>query len=389
MLSSDALRSITPFDEFISTRREPTTRLNYKFTIKIVFGDPNKFLELAKNNKLEAERLLINYLVENRDKKANTTLAVRMSNVKTFIEYADILLNWKKIRSVLGPARMVALDRAPSIEEIRKLLDVCDIRMRATVLLLASSGIREGALTELKIGDIQFLDSGLGRLRIYVGTPDEYYTFITEEAVKAIQVYYDQRSQVGEDITSESPFLRDKWSYGKKHTRLDPTNGKHIKTGALFKLIDELWVKAGIRSRDDKRQRKEFKAVHGFRKFFKTQAGQVIRNKDDAEVLMGHILNYYKPTLPYLEQIYLEAQACFVISEVQEVQKKSEQIKKVHNEEIKDVRLLLFDKDQQLQRLRGVVEDLSGKFDKLSADWNTRAKPELERYRKKETAKQN
>jgi hypothetical protein len=46
-----------------------------------------------------------------------------------------------------------ALDRIPTTEEIREILDASNIRSKALTLVLVSSGIREGATEMLRVGD--------------------------------------------------------------------------------------------------------------------------------------------------------------------------------------------------------------------------------------------
>ena len=210
---SEELKTSTPYDEFLQTRREEITRINYRRSIETAVGDPNTFLELARTDKKKGEEIMIAFVVSRRDNLSPTSIHVMVSGVKSFLDYHDVLLNWKKIRSIIGPANNVALDRAPTIEEIRDLYNLCDLRMSVSVLVFASSGIRIAALTGMNVGDVKFLDSGLGRLTVYANTRDEYHAFVTEEAVKAIQAYYDARTKIGEILSPSSPFIRDKWSY--------------------------------------------------------------------------------------------------------------------------------------------------------------------------------
>jgi len=52
----------------------------------------------------------------------------------------DIFLNWKKISRILPKVRRYALDRIPTTEEIRAILDASDTRSKALTLVLLSSG---------------------------------------------------------------------------------------------------------------------------------------------------------------------------------------------------------------------------------------------------------
>ena len=102
-------------------------------------------------------------------------------------------------------------------EEIRIMLTHADVRKRAAILMLASSGMRPGGL-RLKWGDVSLICSVDGKLvdekdpnklqdagnpvcasvRVYRGTPEEYVTFITLEAHGALMEYAAEReAEVG------------------------------------------------------------------------------------------------------------------------------------------------------------------------------------------------
>jgi hypothetical protein len=48
--------------------------------------------------------------------------------VRLLLEINDVSLNWKKITRVLPRARRYALDRIPTVEEIREIVDAAYIR---------------------------------------------------------------------------------------------------------------------------------------------------------------------------------------------------------------------------------------------------------------------
>jgi hypothetical protein len=54
------------------------------------------------------------------------------------------LVNWKMITRGLPGGRQAANDRAPSIEEIRRLVEYPDRRIKPIVFTMVSSGIRIG-----------------------------------------------------------------------------------------------------------------------------------------------------------------------------------------------------------------------------------------------------
>ena len=74
--------------------------------------------------------------------------------IKLFCEmnYLDMVggINWKMISRGLPRMKPTANDRAPTIEEIRKLVEYSDIRIKPLVYTMCSSGIRIGAWQYLK-----------------------------------------------------------------------------------------------------------------------------------------------------------------------------------------------------------------------------------------------
>jgi integrase len=73
------------------------------------------------------------------------TLRNYIKTIKLFCEMNDILIPWKKITRGLPRGRKYADDRAPTIEEIHKIIEYPDRRIKAIVCTMASLGIRLGA----------------------------------------------------------------------------------------------------------------------------------------------------------------------------------------------------------------------------------------------------
>jgi hypothetical protein len=113
-------------------------------------------------------------------------------------------------------------------------------------------------------------------------------------------------------VSSASPLIRDNWdSHRYRAPRHDPKSAEPLSSRAICNRVGELLWEIGLRSSTG---RHEFKQVHGFRKFFKTQAERVMKTID-VEKLLGHAENYYKPGLDYLLQEYRKAIPYLTISE--------------------------------------------------------------------------
>jgi hypothetical protein len=129
------------------------------------------------------------------------------------------------------------------------------------------------------------------KIIVYAGEHDEYYSFITPEAYDSLVDWINFREEYGEKITGESWLMRDTWqttnvSYGAKWGLA--TYPKKLNSYAIKRIIERgLWSQ-GLRKLLGKgEKRHEYKAAHGFRKFYKTRAEQVMRPLN-VEITLGH-----------------------------------------------------------------------------------------------------
>jgi hypothetical protein len=135
------------------------------------------------------------YQIERVNKKeiVGSTAQNYVKSIKLFCEMADINIHWKKITRGLPKGKSFADDRIPTDEEIQKLLEYPDRRIKAIVYTMTSSGIRLGAWDYLKWGDIRPIEKeSMGivaaKMIVYAGEDEEYYTFISREAFLASRV---------------------------------------------------------------------------------------------------------------------------------------------------------------------------------------------------------
>lgn len=99
------------------------------------------------------------YLRENR-KLGSNSINTNMAAVKKFYDTNDIALKWAKIKSYVGKGKGGGgrKDRPYTIKEISKMLEKADQRGKIAILLMCSSGIRVGALSSLKIRNLEKID---------------------------------------------------------------------------------------------------------------------------------------------------------------------------------------------------------------------------------------
>jgi hypothetical protein len=100
-------------------------------------------------------------------------------------------------------------------------------------------------------------------------------------------------------VTDASPFLRNiRDTQEANGVHRDRTVVKGPSSASVQKEVSRCWTRSGVRKNEHTSgHREEFKANHGFRKFFETQLSRAEVSWEDQEVFLGHRLNYSKPTL--------------------------------------------------------------------------------------------
>jgi integrase len=152
----------------------------------------NDFAEKGKSNINWTINQIIRFLhfqkerVESKEITA-ATLKNFIKSLKAFCDSADLVIQWKKITRGLPRGRQAANDRAPTIDEIRKLVEYPDRRIKPIVYTMVSSGIRIGAWDYLQWKHIEPISKEnreiiAAKLRVYAGDVEEYYAFITAES---------------------------------------------------------------------------------------------------------------------------------------------------------------------------------------------------------------
>jgi integrase len=202
-----------------------------------------------------------------------------LTGVQSFLEFNDIVLNWKRIAKYY-PEPVTSGLRAYTKEEISKLLSLADLRDRCLILLMVSTGMMVGAIKSLKVKHLTRLqhESNIGLVSIYPESKDHRYNaLMTPECMASIDEYIEYRRKQHEKITEESCVIRDKFATFSKSTNRPKPIGEHN----INKQMKFLLKKAGLPF-------EQLQPDHSFRKFFNT----CLMNSDVAysfkELLMGH-----------------------------------------------------------------------------------------------------
>ena len=143
-----------------------------------------------------------------REEITAATLYNFVKAIKLFCETSDIPISWKRITRGLPKVRRFADDRAPTLEEIQKIVEYPDRRIKAIVYTMTSSGIRLGAWDYLHWKDIEPIQKNdhtiSAKVTVYPGTEEEYFSFITPEAYHELEKWVNYRKAVGEEINKNT-----------------------------------------------------------------------------------------------------------------------------------------------------------------------------------------
>jgi integrase len=190
---------------------------------------------------------------------------------------------------------VVSKDRAPTPEEINRLIDLADIRGKTIISMLALGSFRVGTLCKLRYRHVRNdLENNTTPVHIHVeasitkGKYHDYDSFIGPEAVAYLKAYLDARSNGGlshkmprEDLNDESPLIRNEHS----------ATIKPVTPSEIYNILHRLMAQAGLLG--SKVGRRYTMRPHSIRKFFRTQMAALGVQNDYIEYMMGHTISTY------------------------------------------------------------------------------------------------
>ena len=362
---------------FIEGLKSAVTKAAYTYALEkymkfLGIQNPDDLLVHQDNPRIIQDQI-IDFLILLKNPPHSLRYATRsqyVSAIITFYDLNEVILNRKKIYRYLGEEERPIENRGYNTEEIRKMLEVSDEKVRAILLLLASTGMRIRALVDLTLQDLQEVpEFKLYKVTVYSDSKERYFTFTTPEAAQAITIYLEYRKRYGEKLTSGSPVFRDQFD------RNDPAsvhNVRPMKLRTIERLISRSLEKSGIRTveritefnSEKGKIRKNVRLTAGFRKFFDTQLIYAKVEPRTKELFMGHNIglddHYFKPGDDYVLHEYLKAVNNLTINEENRLRKEiADLIRKnnvLENMEIKH--------KEEIQAMRA---DMEAKFQQIVA----------------------
>lgn len=235
------------------------------------FDDPDKAVEDIKNRKLDVYAVLqdwINILHEHH--KAPKTILNYFTSVKGFLADSDIDITNEKVRAkvVLPQGYEVSTDRAPTPDEVRKILIRGSLSTKAAITVLTSSGMRLGEASKIKVSNVEFGEKGQpSKITLKAAATKSRrrrITFISAEATELVKEHLGDR-------------IKD------PNARIFEESGD-----AIYGKIMRLLIMTGLRKKEDSESKRYELHPHCFRKYFHTNMLTAGVDRGIVEGFEGH-----------------------------------------------------------------------------------------------------
>jgi len=276
---------------------------------------------LSKFSTVTIQKILEDYVMEIKQRTTKrSTVKTYVSPVELFLEVNKVFFH-KKALHMLYPKNVdkIGNDLPYTTEDLRKFLAIA--KKKKTIALIhffASTGARPAVVEDpiLRFCHVTPMPYGCKGVLMYAGSNEEYWGFLTPEASQALDDYVDERINLGEKITQDSPVFIIR---GQRKS-FDPNTVEPMRVKALNSLFNLTVLKNARIERIKQGNRYDKAMFYGFRKRFNTilkLESEV--NSNIAEKLMAHKRGlddvYFKPTKDDCFREFVKAIPHLTISE--------------------------------------------------------------------------
>ena len=299
-----------PYRKFLAGCRNPTTRAHYGRCLErfVEFladspgvtprgcrvrhaGDYGRLLDLDADQVTDCLEAWVEHLLTDR-RLATSSVISMLAGPELFFVMNRRLWHKQIVRKGVGRDDAEPNGRVPvTTEEIRRMLGTTKkLRTKAFVHFVASTGIRPGAIADpvLRVGHLVDMPNPAMpthepkwcyAVRIYDGSSQGYWAFLTPEARRALDDYLASRRLNGEALDGESPLFA---------SGPEARGVAHLKRAAGHTIIYDLIRAAGV-ARKKRGHRYDKAVMYMFRRRFNT----ILKlnngvNSNVAEKLMAH-----------------------------------------------------------------------------------------------------
>jgi len=280
--------------------------IHSKVTLKSYTYALHKFIEyfklrdydsLAEMQSKMLQEMIEDYVMYMKSRSlSRSSINTPINALQLFCESNDVDIKWKKIRRMAPQQKKRTGKKAYSTKDIQNMLKFePKLRNKVIIHILTSTGIRVGAIIDIKVGHLAKMPDGCMAVTIYEGDIEEYTVFLTPEATEMLSLYLNKRKANGELLDNNSPLIREQYF-------MAVSKAKPLSTRGIQATLERIVRRAGLRT-GTHGERRDTQLGHGFRKRFNT----VMKTTDGmnlvlAEKMLGHSIQ----SIP-LDETYLDA----------------------------------------------------------------------------------
>lgn len=334
-----------------STRNSYLTHM--KNFCECVDKTPTELIEESikevKEGKLPAERKTKSYVAKFKKCLLDKGLApksqqVSMAALKSFFKSYDMQLSQSITRSRKAQILEVNNVFLKREDVIKLIVNAKNLREKAIILCMLTSGMAIREIINLKVGNIEVDNEGIGTIKIRRRKAQtDYITFISPEATVALKNYWDERNRDPETkIKDKDDFTFVSYGNRSKGRQLDP-----ITVSRLFNIMgNQLGYDNGdgfIKSRS-----------HALRKYFASTLEDNGFPKPKIDFMMGHTVSdidkaYFNRDPSKLKELYTTFLPYLIFE-------KEIKVHSLNTEDAKRLELLERENEQMQAELEGLRE---------------------------------
>ena len=265
------------FEESIKskyTKRNYTSHINQfkKFT---GVTNTSQWLKISPK---KLQIMLEDYAIHLRHNANPNSIPSMFKGIRHFFVMNHVDLNWDVIHKMFPQKQKMTQLKPYTTKEISTILSHANnLRDNALIHFLSSTGARIGVFDHvLSIKHIQKMSLGCVAVLLYADTVEEYWTFLTRQATKALNAYHCLRKHKGEVFGPDTPIFTTS-KFGSRQL------GWSGSRSVIYRIVSNSDVRHKQGGRFD------IQIDHGFRKRYNT----ILKldnsvNYNIAEKLMGH-----------------------------------------------------------------------------------------------------
>jgi integrase len=330
----------------------------------------NKFegqtsFQLLQVKPKQMEEIIADYLLSLKQRGLkHSSINNAKSAILHFFVINRVQLNNRWISKFIEPDEDHKEDRAYTDTEVEKLLAASDERFKVVILLMASTGMRKGAIPDLRILDLTKLFlSGIETYKIQVyarSAKDRYYCFATPELTKAVDAYLDYRERFGEITSPDAPLIREQFDTYDPRAAHKP---RFMSINTFDKAIRRLIVKAGLQTIG------EVSRTNGFRKRVISIMIKARVAYETREYLVGHKhsrgldFNYDRTTEEERFIEWSKAINLLTVDPTQRLQRENEDLRSSQAQQIAILKTQLYEYKEFASKTAAEVRDLKARQD--------------------------